>query len=184
MKARNRNLAVRRVKASSLVPHPQNWRTHPAAQRRALENLLAEVGFVGTLLAWELPDGRLQLLDGHLRRETLGEEEVDVTVVDLSPAEAAKVLATFDPLAAMAEADERQLAELLREVQSQSGAVNEMLEALAKETALAVREARGRAAPRLAESWQVLVDCANESEQRTIYERLAADGLRCRLLML
>ncbi|HUY88912.1 MAG TPA: hypothetical protein VMV10_09275, partial [Pirellulales bacterium] len=72
MKTRNRNLAVRRVKASSLAPHPRNWRTHPPGQRRALESLLEEVGFVGTLVACELPDGRLQLIDGHLRRETLG----------------------------------------------------------------------------------------------------------------
>jgi len=184
MKTRNRNLAVRRVRASSLVPHPQNWRLHPPGQRAALESLLEEVGFVGTLVAYELPDGRLQLIDGHLRRETLGDEEVDVAVVDLSPQEAAKVLATFDPLAAMAEADERQLAALLDEVQTQSDAVAEMLQRLSSEASAAVREARERSAPELVERWQVLVNCANEVEQRAIYERLTVDGLRCRLLVI
>lgn len=184
MKTRNRNLAVRRVKASSLVPHPQNWRLHPQGQRAALASLLEEVGFVGTLVAYEQPDGRLQLIDGHLRRETLGDEEVDVAVVDLSPEEAAKVLATFDPLAAMAAADQRQLAALLDEVQTQSDAVAAMLRRLSSESSAAVREARQQATPKLVERWQVLVDCADEGEQRAVYERLAADGLRCRLLVM
>jgi len=184
MNTRNRNLAVRRVKASSLVPHPLNWRLHPPGQRQALASLLEEVGFVGTLVAYELPDGRLQLIDGHLRRETLGDEEVDVAVVDLSPEEAAKVLATFDPLAAMAEADERQLAALLDEVQTQSDAVAEMLQRLACETSAAVRDAREQSTPELVECWQVLVDCADEAEQRAVYERLVADGFRCRLLVM
>lgn len=188
MKPRNRNLAVRRVKASSLVPHPHNWRLHPPGQRQALESVLEEVGFVGTLVAYQLPDGRLQLIDGHLRRETLGDEEVDVAVVDLSPEEAAKVLATFDPLAAMAEADQRQLAALLEQVHTQSDAVAELLARLASEStsesAAAVQEARARSTPVLVERWQVLVDCADESEQRAVYERLAADGLRCRLLVM
>ena len=184
MGTRNRNLAVRRVKASSLAPHPRNWRLHPPGQRRALESLLDEVGFVGTLVAYELPDGRLQLIDGHLRRETLGDEEVDVAIVDLSPEEAAKVLATFDPLAALAEADERQLAALLEQVRTQSDAVAQMLARLAAESAAAVREVRERSTPRLVERWQVLVDCANEAEQRAVYERLASEGMRCRLLVM
>ena len=184
MKIRNRNRGVRRVKASSLVPNPRNWRMHAADQRRILKDLLADVGFLGTLLAYELPDGRLQLIDGHLRRETLGDEEVDVAVVDLSPTEAAKVLATFDPLAAMAETDDKRLAALLREVEWQGDAATEWLGMLAAQADLAVRQATRRPAPRLAESWQVLVDCTNESEQRTVYERLAADGLSCRLLTL
>ncbi|HEV7226184.1 MAG TPA: ParB N-terminal domain-containing protein [Pirellulales bacterium] len=184
MKIRNRNLGVRRVKASSIVPNPRNWRMHAPNQRQVLKDVLAEVGFVGALLAYELPDGRLQLIDGHLRRETLGDEEVDVAVVDLSPTEAAKVLATFDPLAAMAETDGQRLAALLREVQWQGDAVTAWLETFAAQTDLAVRKATERPTPRLVESWQVLVDCANESEQRTVYERLAVDGLRCRLLTL
>ena len=163
------------------MPHPQNWRLHPPGQRAALESLLEEVGFVGTLVAYELPDGRLQLIDGHLRRETLGDEQVDVAVVDLSPEETAKVLATYDPLGAMAEADERQLAALVEEVQTQSETVAEMLRRLTTEDSAAVSEVRQRAAPKLIERWQVLVDCAGEREQRTVYERLTADGFHCRL---
>src|SRR6185437_6677407 len=131
MGIRNRNVGVRRVAAASLVPHPLNWRGHPKAQQDALRGVLSEVGFVGTLLAYELADGRLQLIDGHLRQETMPGEEVDVMVVDLTPEEAAKVLATHDPLAAMAEASKDKLDALLREVQTGDEALAKMLGDLA-----------------------------------------------------
>ena len=53
----------RRVRAGDLVPHEWNFRTHPAGQRAALEALYSEVGFARSLLAYELPDGRLKLID-------------------------------------------------------------------------------------------------------------------------
>jgi len=133
---RNRNLGVRRVRACDLVPHELNWRAHPKTQQDALRGILTEIGFVGTLLAHELPDGRLQLIDGHLRAETLPSEEVDVMVVDLSPEEAAKVLATHDPLAAMAEANAGKLEELLRDVQTGNEALAGMLEGLAQDAGI------------------------------------------------
>ena len=40
---RDRVKKLRRVKASKLVPHPGNWRTHPKEQRDALRGLLAEI---------------------------------------------------------------------------------------------------------------------------------------------
>ena len=58
----------------------------------------------------ELPDGSLQIVDGHLRAETTPDAHVPVLVVDLDDSEAEKVLATFDPLGAMAELDEARFA--------------------------------------------------------------------------
>jgi hypothetical protein len=51
------------------VPHEFNYRFHPDNQKHALAALYAEVGFARSLLAYELPDGRLKLIDGHLRRD-------------------------------------------------------------------------------------------------------------------
>ena len=68
-KIRNRVRELRRVKASELVPNRKNWRRHPKEQSAALKGLLAEVGYADALIR-ELPDGRLMLLDGHLRAET------------------------------------------------------------------------------------------------------------------
>jgi ParB-like chromosome segregation protein Spo0J len=92
---------LRRVRAGDLRPHPKNWRKHPEEQQNALRGILAEVGFVDALMVRELPDGGLQIVDGHLRVESTPDAEVPVLVVDLDEAEADKVLATFDPLAAM-----------------------------------------------------------------------------------
>jgi len=51
--------------------------------------------------------------------------------VDLSPEEESYVLATLDPIGAMAQADAAKLDELLREVQSGEAGVQTMLEELA-----------------------------------------------------
>ncbi len=130
MHIRDRIKDFRRVKASQLRPHPKNWRTHPPAQQDALRGVLAEIGYAGALLARELPDGSLELIDGHLRAETTPEMEVPVLVVDLDEREAAKLLALHDPLAGMAEANEEVLAELLAHVETENEAVQAMLDKL------------------------------------------------------
>lgn len=133
---RDRIVDLRRVRASDLRPNPKNWRKHPASQQNALRGVLAEVGYVDALIARELPDGTLEIVDGHLRAETTPDTEVPVLVVDLSEAEAAKVLATFDPLSAMAEADANLLDELLREVETGSEDLAKMLTDLAEDAGI------------------------------------------------
>ena len=89
---RNRIVAHRRLRAGDLVPHELNFRLHPEAQKVALQALYAEVGFARSLLAYELPDGRLKLIDGHLRRELDPDLEVDVEILDVDDAQALKDL--------------------------------------------------------------------------------------------
>lgn len=132
----DRIIDFRRVKASELIANPKNWRKHPEKQKRAMEGILAEVGYVDALLARELPDGSLELVDGHLRQEVSPDAEVPVLVVDLDEAEAAKVLATFDPISAMAEADDDLLRSILEEVQTKDDALSEMLADLAEENGI------------------------------------------------
>src|SRR5579864_928401 len=103
---RNRIKGHRRVRAGDLVPHELNPRVHNDAQRDALAALYAEIGFARSLLAYELPDGRLKLIDGHLRRELSPDMEVDVEVLDVSEEEARALLLSIDPLAALAETQE------------------------------------------------------------------------------
>ena len=136
MKIRDRIRELRRVPASDLRPNPKNWRTHPEAQANALRGLLSEVGMADAVLARELEDGSLMLIDGHLRAETIGEEEVPVLVLDVNEAEADKILATLDPLAAMAEADAAKLDAILREVDTGSPDVQQLLADLAEEAGL------------------------------------------------
>ncbi len=103
MQIRDRIKSLRRVRAGDLRPNPKNWWTHPQAQQDAMRGVLAEIGYADALLARELPDGSLELVDGHLRADLDPEQKVPVLVLDVTAAEAAKMLITLDPLAAMAE---------------------------------------------------------------------------------
>ena len=122
---------LRRVPASELRANPKNWRRHPPAQRAALHGTVDQIGFTTPLQVRELLDGSLELIDGHLRLEEFGDETLPVVVVDLTEEEAKVALATHDPLAMMAHADQDQLLNLLRDTQFESKAVNDMLEAVA-----------------------------------------------------
>jgi len=130
MSFRDRIVGFERRKASEIEPHPENWRIHPDAQRTALTGALTEVGMVDAVIARKLPGGKLQLVDGHLRRDLLGDEEVPVIVTDLTAAEAKLVLATFDPLSELAETNEDIFTNLLAELTADDGAVNELLETM------------------------------------------------------
>jgi DNA modification methylase len=136
MKIRDRISELRRVPASELRPNPKNWRTHPKAQADALKGVLAEVGIADAVLARELEDGTLMLLDGHLRVETMGDQILPVLVLDVNEAEGDKVLATLDPLAAMAESDAAKLDAILREVDTGSPELQQMLSDLAEDAGL------------------------------------------------
>jgi hypothetical protein len=185
---RDRIRELRRVPASSLRGHPHNWRTHPESQRRALAGVLAEVGYADALLARELPDGSLELIDGHLRAELTPDGQVPVLVLDVDEREAALLLATLDPLAELAEADAAAFARVLQQVCTNHQDVASLLTDLAHE--YGVLDASGEiddappAAPPLPELFAVQVDCPSEQAQRRLYERLQAEGHRCRLLVI
>lgn len=183
MKIRDRVKELRRVRASDLAPHPKNWRTHSRYQRDVLRGVLNEIGMAGALLARELPDGSLQLVDGHLRAETTPSMIVPVLVLDLNDAEAEKMLLTHDPLASLAGVDDARLGELLGGVETRSKAVSEMFAKLAREIE------DGGELPTLPDveikpSYQVVVEVDGEAQQREVYERMRAEGFRCRVLTL
>lgn len=113
MKIRDRIKDLRRVKASEILPNPKNWRTHSDKQANALRSTLAEIGFADAVLCRETANG-LMLIDGHLRTETAGDAVVPVLVLDVNELEADKLLATLDPLTAMAGQDSEKLADLFK----------------------------------------------------------------------
>jgi ParB-like chromosome segregation protein Spo0J len=187
MKLRDRVKELRRVRASELRPNPKNWRTHPTAQLDALRGVLAEVGVAGAALARELEDGTLELIDGHARAETCGDEPIPVLVLDVTAEEADKLLATFDPLGAMAGIDASRLEGLLNDVSTESAAVQELLDGLAKQAGLEVHDGAGEDAAAgadvIPEQFQILVECASEEQQAELLERLAGEGLKVRSLI-
>ncbi|HPP51929.1 MAG TPA: ParB N-terminal domain-containing protein, partial [Thermoguttaceae bacterium] len=128
MQIRDRIVELVRVRAKELRPNPKNWRLHPAHQQEALRGLLAEIGYADALLARRLPDGALELIDGHLRAELTPDMEVPVLVLDLDDQESAKLLTLLDPLAGLAEPNEEVLQQLLAEVHTQNQALQAVLD--------------------------------------------------------
>lgn len=92
----------RRVKASELRPNPRNWKVHTDFQRNALRGLLEQIGFAGAVLARELPDGTLELIDGHERCNLTADMLVPTLILDVTAEEADLLLATFDPISSLA----------------------------------------------------------------------------------
>lgn len=135
---RNRIQEVRRVRFGDVQAHPGNFRRHPANQRRALEGVVGEVGFASVPLAYhsQRNGGGLTWLDGHLRSEAFPDYEGDVAVLDVDDSEAALLLATLDPLAALATHDAEALDALLRDVQTGDAAVQELLADVAAQAGL------------------------------------------------
>jgi hypothetical protein len=131
-------MSFERIAARDLQAHDGNWRTHPQYQQDALRGVLDEVGIAGALLVYRSPahDGAFVTIDGHLRTALDPAQTWPCLVLDVDDAEAALLLATHDPLAALAFADADRLRELLETVQSGEPAIQEMLTQLAEDTGI------------------------------------------------
>ena len=112
----NRVIGLEMVKASELTDHPQNWRIHPENQRGTLLSLMESIGIADAALAYTDEDGQRVLIDGHLRKDLSGDQEVPVLMTDLSDDEASAILASHDVITTMAQRDEEELAGLLEDV--------------------------------------------------------------------
>jgi hypothetical protein len=180
---RNRIKAHRRVRAGDLVPHELNYRLHPEPQRAALQALYREVGFARSLLAYELPDGRLKLLDGHLRCDLDPDMEVDVEVLDVNDAEARALLLSIDPLAALAETQDQIHRRLLEITPTDS---EELAAAWRVEVEASLAERPPSPTPTAQmgpDQYLILVTCRDEKHQIEWLTRLTAEGLQCRALV-
>jgi len=175
---RNRIVRHVRVAAKDLVPHESNPRTHSEAQRQALQGLYEEIGFARSLLAYELPDGRLKLIDGHLRRSMSPEMLVDVEVLDVNDAEARALLLAIDPLAQLAGYDAEILDDLRKQAEADFAAVKSLwrvLEEASVRTKKQVQKPENASSP----EFYVLIECADEAEQLDLLNRFQEEGLKC-----
>lgn len=104
------------VEAGSLEDNPENWRTHPEEQVRAIKNVLddPEVGWAGACL---FNERTRKLLDGHARKNAVDPKTlVPVLIGDWSPEAEAKIMLTLDPIAMMAQQDSERMQALLAKV--------------------------------------------------------------------
>jgi len=110
----NRIVGYDQVDPETLLANPNNWRIHSGGQQEALEGVLDTVGWVDDVIVNQRTGF---VVDGHLRVSLAlrhGMTAVPVKYVDLTEAEEALVLATLDPIGAMAKTDSDKLAELLK----------------------------------------------------------------------
>lgn len=125
---RNRIVGQGVVDAATLIPHPENWRVHGQRQRKALADALDTVGWVQSVVVSKRT-GRI--LDGHLRTAEAAErgETVPVVYVDLSEQDERLVLATLDPIGAMADTNRAALEAIQSHFADASAQVRALLEA-------------------------------------------------------
>jgi hypothetical protein len=183
MNIRNRIKTHRRVRAADLLPHELNFRLHPDHQKRALQALYQELGFARSLLAYELPDGRLKLIDGHLRRDLHPDMEVDVEILDLTDEEARALLLSIDPLAALAETQSQIYQQLLNLTPTDSKALESAWRAAAEKTISHSLNPDSREANLGPTQHLILITCQNEKHQLELLSRFIAENLDCRSLI-
>lgn len=180
----NRIKAHRKVRVRDLVPHELNPRLHGEEQREALRALLGEIGFARSVLAYELADGRLKLIDGHLRQEELDPDlEIDVEILDVTDEEARKLLLSLDPLAQLADYDDAVLDRLRQTTTSDQAALSALWSNLARRDrsvtdAIEAATRRPRPEPKLPEQFLILIECASEQEQVELLRRFTREGLQ------
>lgn len=175
---RNRIVGHGEEAPDQLLANPRNWRVHPKAQQDALAGALGEVGWVVGVIVNKRTG---HVVDGHARvglAISRNEPTVPVVYVDLDENEEAVILASLDPLAAMAVTDAEKLAELLSELHVDDKALREMFE---KSNAVG-----GNAEDKdetLKEAFSVLVTCKSEADQAALLEEFSQRGMECRALM-
>jgi len=131
---------------SELTGNPLNPRSHPDRQRKAFRGVIEEVGFIAPLIVNKRTG---HLIDGHMRLEeatAAGVETLPVTLVDLTPDEERRALATFDPIAELAQLDREKATSLLQETISTNPAVMQLLTKLAADAGV-IPSAAALAAP-------------------------------------
>jgi hypothetical protein len=183
---RNRIKRHIRVRAGDLVPHELNPRLHTEVQQQALAALYEQIGFARSLLAYELADGRLKLIDGHLRAQMDPDQEVEVEVLDVDDIEARALLLSIDPLAQLAGYDRQVLEELREQTPTDAAVLQDLWQNIAtvhEAVEADLDEARRREPEELTEQFLILVECGSEQEQVTLLQRFQNDGLKCRALL-
>ena len=144
---RNRIVGLEEYRPGEIADHPRQWRTHDNYQASALRGVLAEVGIADALLVYvsdgslfpEL-EGQLTAIDGHLRKGLDQKAAWPCLVLDVTDEEAMKLLATHDPLAALAGSDAEALGKLLAQVETENEAVQKLLDEIAAEAGVVLPE--------------------------------------------
>lgn len=166
MSWQNRIVGYDTKPANQFTANPLNWRTHPNVQREALRGLLGEVGWVGAVLENKRTGN---VVDGHARiEEALSKDEnapIPYLLVDLSEEEERLVLASFDPISALANSDKERLELLLKDLSSSSEAVDSLLRDVAKKNGVSLSSEPKDAEPQIDKAEELRLKWGTEMGQ-------------------
>lgn len=187
----NRQLAIELVPPAELVPADYNPRRIGPDALKRLARLLDEHGFVDPIIARR--EDRL-IIGGHQRLAANAmrkrpDERVPVIFLSGVSDEKAKALnVALNNPHAQGEWDNDKLGGLLEELKSAELDVTALTAFPSEDVGRLIAEAAGAdpGAPgvNIDASFQVAVECRDEEDQRAVYERMTAEGYRCRCLNL
>jgi energy-coupling factor transporter ATP-binding protein EcfA2 len=184
---RDRIRELRRVPASSLIANPLNWRIHGEQQKGAVTSLMHQFGIVDAIIARENEQGQLEIIDGHLRTDVVGDQQVPVLVLDVTAEEAAGILATFDGVGGLAETDVEKLRALTEgmlfapEVDQMLNDLMEQSAAEATDNSVTPEESPDETTD-VNSSFTVVVKCASEQDQLQLINQMSTAGRDVRAL--
>ncbi len=127
-----RIVETKEVDPKTIVLNPNNPREHPENQRKAMDSVLKNIGWVNYVVVnkntGNLIDGEMRVLDAIANHE----ETVPVTFVDLTPEEELQILATYDPIGYMAKESSEMFKKLITEHNVANETTNEIINDIVK----------------------------------------------------
>lgn len=164
--------------ADQFVFNPLNYRRHPEEQRDAVRKMLGQVGWV-TEVIQNVRTGNL--IDGQARIEEALRQDpqqmIPFTDVDLSPEEEKAVLATLDPMTALAETDTDTLNLLIEQTIADMPDLEELLQSLHNEEPPEPSKSRTVS---FEEHIRIVIECKSKRQQAKLLKRFESEGLEVR----
>lgn len=185
-------LAIEYVDPATLVPAPYNPREISEEALERLATLIDNHGWVAPVIARRedrLVIGGHQRLRANLTRETPDKRVPVVFLKGVDDTRAAAMNVALNNRLTQGDYDYPKLVDLLEEIDTSqldvsalTGFNEDDLDALTRH--LNEYEPDVRPEIQIEECFQVVTECKTEHAQRELYERLAAEGYLCRLLVL
>lgn len=183
----NRIIGFAEKPAKEFKFNPGNWRIHSDKQRRAINSVLTEIGWVTGVIE-NVRSGNL--IDGHARIEEALKHDPDVLVpylkVDLSPEEEKKILAVLDPIGDLATPDSEKLQEILDSVQFADDSLADIISNLLPQEIESLVSDEPNLSPNDFEyenKFGVIVECSSEEHQQEVFQNLMEQGYKVKVVV-
>lgn len=166
-----------------LIPYARNSRTHSDQQITELASIIKEFGFRGAILI----DGENGIITGHgrvLACKKLGMKEIPtVDGSDMTKAQRKAYVIADNKIALNAGWDYEMLNLEMTDLEAEGFDLDLMAFSDKELGFMGDDEQEAEVDVDMSESFEIIVECISEYEQRTLLEKLTAQGLKCKSLM-